>query len=131
MINPSDVKGISIFIELVKARPEIKFAAIPSWGTTPSQRKELEALDNLTLIPPSSDLDSIFKQTRVLLMPSLWQEGYGMACVDAMLRGVPVISSDQGGLPEAKLGTDFIIPVNPITGYTNCLLYTSPSPRDA
>ena len=36
---------------------------------------------------------------------------------EAMLRGIPVLASNLGGLPEAKLGVDYLLPVNPITGY--------------
>ena len=30
-----------------------------------------------------------------------------------MLRGIPVLASDLGGLPEAKLGVDYLLPVTP------------------
>jgi glycosyltransferase involved in cell wall biosynthesis len=32
-----------------------------------------------------------------------------------MLRGVPVLASDVGGLPEAKHGVDYVLPVEPAT----------------
>ena len=47
-------------------------------------------------------------------MPSLWYEGFGLIAMEAMLRGLPVIASDSGGLQEAKRGTGFVIPVRPI-----------------
>jgi glycosyltransferase involved in cell wall biosynthesis len=47
-------------------------------------------------------------------MPSLWLEGFGLIAMEAMLRGLPVIASNSGGLQEAKAGTGFIIPVKPI-----------------
>jgi glycosyltransferase involved in cell wall biosynthesis len=50
-------------------------------------------------------------------MPSLWYEGFGLIAMEAMLRGIPVISSDSGGLREAKQGTHYVIPVNPIERY--------------
>ena len=34
-----------------------------------------------------------------------------MAVVDAMLRKIPVLASNLGGLIEAKLGTDYLLPV--------------------
>ena len=56
-------------------------------------------------------------KTRILLMPSLWFEGFGLIAMEAMLRGVPVIASDSGGLVEAKRGTGFVVPVKPIERY--------------
>ena len=50
-------------------------------------------------------------------MPSLWYEGFGLIAMEAMLRGIPVISSDSGGLVEAKRGTGFVIPVRRIESY--------------
>jgi len=53
----------------------------------------------------------------VLLMPSLWYEGFGLIVMEAMLRGIPVIASDAGGLKEAKRGTGYVIPVKTIEHY--------------
>jgi glycosyltransferase involved in cell wall biosynthesis len=50
-------------------------------------------------------------------MPSLWYEGFGLIAMEAMLRGLPVISSDLGGLVEARQGSGFVIPVRPIERY--------------
>ena len=53
---------------------------------------------------------------KILLVPSLWYEAWGIVTIEAHLRGIPVISSDAGALPEAMLGLDYILPVNPIKG---------------
>jgi medium-chain acyl-[acyl-carrier-protein] hydrolase len=53
----------------------------------------------------------------VLLVPSLWAEARSRIVVEAMLRGVPVIASNIGGIPEAMLGVDYLLPVRPIERY--------------
>src|SRR6266545_830340 len=102
LINPCAVKGISIFLELARSLPQVRFAAVPTWGTTPDDREALAAQPNVTLLPPADDVDRIYEKTRVLLMPSLWEEAFGVTAVEAMLRGIPVLASAVGGLPEAK-----------------------------
>jgi glycosyltransferase involved in cell wall biosynthesis len=117
MINPCAIKGISIFLALAQRFSGVRFAALPGWGTTAADRRALETLPNVTLLANVKDIAQVLKETRVLLMPSLWYEGFGLSVMEAMLRGVPVISSDSGGLPEAKLGTRFVLPVHPVERY--------------
>jgi glycosyltransferase involved in cell wall biosynthesis len=117
MVNPCAVKGISIFLALARRFPEYSFGALPGWGTTAADRQTLEALPNVTLLANVRSIEQVLKKTRVLLMPSLWYEGFGLSVMEAMLRGIPVIASDSGGLTEAKLGTRFVLPVRPIKGY--------------
>ena len=50
-------------------------------------------------------------------MPSLWYEGFGLIVMENMLRGIPVVASDAGGLKEAKRGTGYVIPVRTIERY--------------
>ena len=118
-INPCAYKGITIFLELARRMPDVAFAAVPSWGTTASDRAALERQDNVRILPARDDLDELFADTRALLVPSLWAEGFPLVPVEAMLRGIPVLASDSGGLPEAKLGVPFVIPVRPIYEYTD------------
>jgi glycosyltransferase involved in cell wall biosynthesis len=68
----------------------------------------------MTVLESVPNIDDVLSQSRLLLMPSLWYEGFGLIAMEAMLRGLPVIASDSGGLKEAKRGTGYIIPVRPI-----------------
>ena len=58
-------------------------------------------------MPNPRNIDEMLRATRILLMPSLWYEGFGLIVMEAMLRGIPVVASDSGGLREAKAGTGF------------------------
>jgi glycosyltransferase involved in cell wall biosynthesis len=121
IVNPSAVKGIDIFLMLVAAFPEVEFAAVVGWGTTQRDRAALESLPNVQLLPAADDLADVFRRSRVLVMPSLWAEAFGCVAIEAMLHGIPVLASDVGGLPEAKLGVDYVLPVRPIERYTSQL----------
>src|SRR5574340_212664 len=111
MINPCALKGIAIFLALAERFPHLPFGALPGWGTTVADREAMARLPNITILPNVKHIEELLVRTRVLLMPSLWLEGFGLIVTEAMLRGIPVISSDSGGLRGAKTGTRFVIPV--------------------
>jgi surfactin synthase thioesterase subunit/glycosyltransferase involved in cell wall biosynthesis len=117
MVNPCAVKGIDIFLALADAFPEVAFAAVPTWGTTARDREALASRANITLLDPVDRIDDLLARTRVLLVPSLWAEARSRIVVEAMLRGVPVMASRVGGIPEAKMDVPYLLPVEPIARY--------------
>jgi surfactin synthase thioesterase subunit/glycosyltransferase involved in cell wall biosynthesis len=117
MVNPCAVKGIAIFLELADAMPEVRFATAPTWGTTAADMEALRRRGNVTILEPVDNIDEILERTRVMLAPSLWAEARGRIVVEAMLRGVPVLASNAGGIPEAMMGMDYLLPVRPIARY--------------
>jgi glycosyltransferase involved in cell wall biosynthesis len=117
MINPCVVKGIEIFIELAQAFPQLPFGALKGWGTTHEDLLALASLPNVTVIESVANIEEVLSRSRLLLAPSLWYEGFGLIATEAMLRGLPVIASDSGGLAEAKQGTGFVVPVRAIERY--------------
>ena len=112
MINPCAVKGISHLPRAGRAPARrVQFGVVPGWGTTAEDRRALERLPNVRFLPNARNIDDVLARTRVLLMPSLWYEGFGLIVMESMLRGIPVVASDSGGLIEAKRGTGYVIPV--------------------
>lgn len=47
---------------------------------------------------------------RVVAVPSVWQEPYGLVAAEAVALGRPVVASDIGGLPEACGGKATLVP---------------------
>lgn len=118
MINPCSIKGLPIFLDIARQCEGLDFAVLPGWGTTSLDIAESKRC-GIKILPSPPNIDEVLAQTRVLVVPSLWTEGFGLIVIEAMLRGIPVISSEHGGLTEAKMGTQFQIPIHPITEYTS------------
>lgn len=108
MVSPSPEKGLAIFITLARRLPAVAFAAVATQWTGTQTIARLKLLPNVTILEANSNVDVIFRQTRVLLAPSLWQECCPLIVMEACLRGIPCISSDVFGLPEANFNPQLI-----------------------
>jgi glycosyltransferase involved in cell wall biosynthesis len=117
MVNPCGYKGLPIFLSLAEAFPDLPFLAVPTWGTTADDRTQLARRANIEIAEPVDDIGLVLRRTRMLVVPSLWDETFGFTCVDAMLRGIPVLASAVGGLTEAKLDVPYLLPVRRIESY--------------
>ena len=105
MINPHPVKGLDIFLEIARRLPAVHFLLQESWKLNAPALTALEArlaaLPNVRFAHRVSDMRSVYRQTRLLIAPSRWEEGFGMVALEAQSCGIPVIASRRGGLPEA------------------------------
>jgi glycosyltransferase involved in cell wall biosynthesis len=117
IVNPCGYKGLTIFLSLAETFPDLPFLAVPTWGTTADDRAQLARRPNIEIAEPVDDIGLVLRRTRMLVVPSLWDETFGFTCVDAMLRGIPVLASAVGGLTEAKLDVPYLLPVRRIESY--------------
>jgi glycosyltransferase involved in cell wall biosynthesis len=105
MINPHTVKGLDIFLEIARRLPSVNFLLQESWKldgpALAALQAKLTALPNVHFAHRVSDMRSVYRQTRLLIAPSRWEEGFGMVALEAQSCGIPVIASRRGGLPEA------------------------------
>jgi glycosyltransferase involved in cell wall biosynthesis len=69
-------------------------------------------------------MERCFASAWVQVVPSRWAEPFGLAAVDAMMRGTAVIASDSGGLSEiVREGeTGFLIPPGNVGALAKALL---------
>jgi glycosyltransferase involved in cell wall biosynthesis len=49
----------------------------------------------------SSELSRLLNEHRILIVPSLWPEPFGIVALEGIACGCVVVGSEQGGLPEA------------------------------
>lgn len=104
-IGLSPEKGIDTSFELAIKRPDVPFVFVESWPLTDSQYLEYlnraKKLPNVRLLRRSSDMKSIYRLAKILIVPSLCKEAWGRVVNEAQFSGIPVIASDRGGLPES------------------------------
>jgi N-acetyl-alpha-D-glucosaminyl L-malate synthase BshA len=63
--------------------------------------EKLGILDKVIFFGNSNEIDSILSNSDLFLLPSE-TESFGLAALEAMAAGVPVISTNTGGLPEVN-----------------------------
>lgn len=114
-INPQPAKGLRFMIRFAEQlgimHPDIPLRIVEARATAADflQAAKLAGIDlarfpNLYFSPGVSDMREIWSTTRIVLVPSVWNEPAGRVAVEAMLNGAVAIVSDRGGLPE-QVGT--------------------------
>lgn len=83
----------------------------PLRHTLESQARNLKILDAITFAGTQTDIRKYLGAADICWMPSD-REGLGMACLEAMASGLPVVATAVGGLQEAVSDgeTGFLVP---------------------
>ncbi len=122
MVNPSVEKGLFFFVRLAeeigKRFPEIALLAIESRGTAGMVVQagllggfDLRRHPGMMIAGAVPKPRDIFTNTRVLLVPSVWEEPSGRVVAEALVNGVPPLVGDRGGLAESCNGAGFVLPL--------------------
>lgn len=121
LVNPSLEKGAGIFVRLAmlleKRRPDITFEVVESRGNWHELVEDISAksgdprteLSNVVVTPNTSDMTAVYGRARILIALSLCWESLGRVAAEAMMNGIPAITSTSGGLPEATGSGGFTI----------------------
>jgi glycosyltransferase involved in cell wall biosynthesis len=71
---------------------------------------------NITIMPYTPDpqlfYPRVYSATKILLMPSLWEESFGLVAAEAMLNGIPVLASNRGALPDTLGKGGFVFDIS-------------------
>ncbi|MFI5045259.1 MAG: glycosyltransferase family 4 protein, partial [Acidimicrobiales bacterium] len=81
---------------------------------------------------PADQLDALFRDAAAVVFPSRY-EGFGLPILEAMSRGVPVIASRAGSLPELARAEDLVDPddVGEWAAAMRTVLTQTPESREA
>lgn len=139
MFNPTEVKGGNIFFELVKILPKYNFRVVKGWTNLKVKDNydpylmmlmekahtgqssvvyfpkdpTIPILKNLTVSEPSSNVGEFFQNTKLLLVPSQWEECYPRVIIEAGLNRKFVLASKIAGIPEVfneiNMPKDFLV----------------------
>ncbi|MCB0449069.1 N-acetyl-alpha-D-glucosaminyl L-malate synthase BshA [Mariniflexile maritimum] len=123
---------ISIFYNIQKEMP----AKLMLIGEGPEREQieyrcqELGILDKVIFFGKSNEIDKILCFSDLFLLPSQ-TESFGLAALEAMASGVPVISSNTGGIPEVNIHgvSGFLSDVGDIGDMTKNALYILSDPE--
>lgn len=117
LVNPTSGKGAAVFYDLAAEMRDVQFLTAQggygiqvrcpqrgdgyhSFYDHVGTERPCHGLANVTHLRNDPDIRNVFKQTRVLLMPSDY-ESYGRVGVEAACAGIPTIAHPTPGLKEA------------------------------
>jgi hypothetical protein len=111
-VHPTPHKGLMLFARLAdmlgSRRPDIPILVIQS-GQSAGSLNAIPGIDfsrypQIMAAPAVPRPADYFALTRILLVPSIWDEPFGRVAAEAMINGIPAIVSDRGSLPAVLNG---------------------------
>ena len=97
----TEQKNLDALISAVRGMPDVILAIVgggPDAGRL-AERLRTDGQHNVRLIGPLPDAARVMPAFDVLCLVSNW-EGLGLVLIEAMQRGVPIIGSRRGAIPE-------------------------------
>jgi len=111
-VHPAPHKGLLLFARLAdmlgSRRPDIPILVVQS-GQSGGSLNAIPGIDfskypQIMAAPPVPTPADYFALTRILLVPSVWEEPFGRVAAEAMINAIPPIVSDRGSLPHVVGG---------------------------
>lgn len=96
---------VSVFNRILKNGVKAKLLLVgdgPDRAPTEKRCREMDICDKVRFLGKQEQIEEILSVADLFIIPS-GSETFGLAALEAMGCGVPVISSDIGGLPEVNI----------------------------
>jgi len=103
-------KGVETLLKVARRLPACKFMFV---GDGPERaRWEAASTANCSFLgrQDSAGVEEIYRTARLVVVPSLWWEPFGLVVVEAMSHGRAVVAAQSGAIPELVThGTDGLL----------------------
>jgi glycosyltransferase involved in cell wall biosynthesis len=117
-INPEQGKGMTWFAKIARIlndkRPNIEILVVEGRGKISRFAQTgqiLSGVRNLHVMPNTPNPADFLQVSKIVLMPSYYEETFGRVAAEAMLNGIPVIVSNRGALPEVVGSAGFVLAI--------------------
>jgi glycosyltransferase involved in cell wall biosynthesis len=122
IINPrTKNKGLNMFFAVAEQLPNVKFQIAGSLYDD-TMKNKIDKLDNVTFLGWCDEMREVYQNTKLLLIPSQYEEGGPRIIPEAFANGIPVIGSDLGGIPDyVGDGGEVIADYNSVQPWVNAV----------
>ncbi|WP_128904877.1 glycosyltransferase family 4 protein [Halorubrum amylolyticum] len=119
-VTPTMNKGIDVTLDVADRLPDKDFLVV---GQEPplSVRERIRNSPNVVYKGYVDDMRDVYRETKLLLMPSRWEEPFGRVPLESGISGIPVLCSGSGGLSEAVGDGDLIVSSNDPAAYVRAI----------
>jgi len=95
-------KGVKLIVELAKRMKDVHFIICGTGPLSEWIKREAKILPTLSFYGaiPNEKMPLYYNASDIVVVPSLYEEGWGRVVMEALACGVPVIASKRGALPE-------------------------------
>jgi glycosyltransferase involved in cell wall biosynthesis len=102
-----EIKGPLLLIQIAnklnRVNKNICFVFIGDGPLASEVKKASTKLENVVFVGKveNKNLNTYYNAADLVVMPSLYEEGFGRVVLEALSCGTPVLASNRGGIPEA------------------------------
>lgn len=109
---------LDAWVQVQAALPEARLTIVGTGREEAALKKQSEALHLTSTVDfrgrlPDDALASLYQEAMVTVVPTVGLEGFGLIALESLATGTPPIVTNCGGLPDAVVGLDPSLIVEP------------------